>query len=41
MAASMRLLVRGHEGLDYGKVSEVRTRSRGADGGSRGAARKT
>lgn len=25
VAASMRLLVRGHEGLDYGKVSEVRT----------------
>lgn len=25
MAASMRLLVRGHEGLDYGKVNEVRT----------------
>ena len=25
VAASMRLLVRGHEGLDYGKVNEVRT----------------
>jgi GntR family transcriptional repressor for pyruvate dehydrogenase complex len=25
VAASMRLLVRGHEGLDYGKVHEVRT----------------
>lgn len=25
VAASMRLLVRGYEGLDYGKVSEVRT----------------
>src|SRR5580658_986408 len=25
MAASMRLLVRGHEGLDYGKVNEART----------------
>jgi GntR family transcriptional repressor for pyruvate dehydrogenase complex len=24
VAASMRLLVRGHEGLDYGKVNEVR-----------------
>jgi GntR family transcriptional repressor for pyruvate dehydrogenase complex len=25
VAASMRLLVRGHKGLDYGKVNEVRT----------------
>lgn len=25
VAASMRLLVRGHDGLDYGKVNEVRT----------------
>jgi GntR family transcriptional repressor for pyruvate dehydrogenase complex len=25
VAASMRLLLRGHEGLDYGKVNEVRT----------------
>src|ERR1700680_2848068 len=25
VAASMRLLVRGHEGVDYGKVNEVRT----------------
>src|SRR5215471_15385383 len=25
VAESMRLLVRGHEGLDYGKVNEVRT----------------
>jgi len=25
MVASMRLLVRGHDGLDYGKVNEVRT----------------
>src|SRR5579862_1666847 len=25
VAASMRLLVRGHEGIDYGKVNEVRT----------------
>jgi GntR family transcriptional repressor for pyruvate dehydrogenase complex len=25
VAASMRLMVRGHEGLDYGKVNEVRT----------------
>jgi GntR family transcriptional repressor for pyruvate dehydrogenase complex len=24
VAASMRLMVRGHEGLDYGKVHEVR-----------------